>query len=70
MTLELAQNLILEKAKFDGCGELVSLERATGKVLAQDVIAVKNLPSFDNAAMDGYALKFDDFDEPLSQRPC
>ena len=66
MTLELAQNLILEKAKFDGCGELVSLERATGKVLAQDVIAVKNLPSFDNAAMDGYALKFDDFDEPLS----
>ena len=66
MTLELAQNLILEKAKFDGCGELVSLERATSKILAQDVVAVKNLPSFDNAAMDGYALKFDDFNEPLS----
>ena len=66
MTLELAQNLILEKAKFDGCGEFVSLERATGKILAQDVVAVKNLPSFDNAAMDGYALKFDDFNEPLS----
>ena len=45
---------------------LWSLERATGKVLAQDVVAVKNLPSFDNAAMDGYALKFDDFDQPLS----
>ena len=66
MTLELAQNLILEKAKFDGCGEFASLERATGKILAQDVVAVKNLPSFDNAAMDGYALKFDDFSEPLS----
>ena len=66
MTLELAQNLILEKAKFDGCGEFVSLERATSKILAQDVVAVKNLPSFDNAAMDGYALKFDDFNEPLS----
>lgn len=66
MTLELAQNLILEKAKFDDYGEFVSLERATGKVLAQDVVAVKNLPSFDNAAMDGYALKFDDFNEPLS----
>ncbi|WP_298085488.1 molybdopterin molybdotransferase MoeA, partial [uncultured Campylobacter sp.] len=66
MTLELAQNLILEKAKFDGCGEFVSLERATGKILAQDVFAVKNLPSFNNAAMDGYALKFDDFNEPLS----
>lgn len=66
MTLELAQNLILEKAKFDGYGEFVSLERATGKILAQDVVAVKNLPSFDNAAMDGYALKFDDFNEPLS----
>ena len=66
MTLELAQNLILEKSKFDGCGEFASLERATGKILAQDVVAVKNLPSFDNAAMDGYALKFDDFNEPLS----
>ena len=66
MTLELAQNLILEKAKFDGCGEFVSLEHATGKILAQDVVAVKNLPSFDNAAMDGYAFKFDYFDEPLS----
>ena len=66
MTLELAQNLILEKAKFDDYGEFASLERATGKILAQDVVAVKNLPSFDNAAMDGYALKFDDFNEPLS----
>jgi len=66
MTLELAQNLILEKAKFASCGEFTSLERATGKILAQDVVAVKNLPSFDNAAMDGYALKFDDFNEPLS----
>jgi len=66
MTLELAQNLILEKAKFNGYGEFVSLERATGKILAQDVVAVKNLPSFNNAAMDGYALKFDDFNEPLS----
>ena len=66
MTLELAQNLILEKAKFDGCGEFASLERATGKILAQDVVAVKNLPSFDNSALDGYALKFDDFNEPLS----
>ena len=66
MTLELAQNLILEKAKFDGYGEFASLERATGKILAQDVVAVKNLPSFDNSALDGYALKFDDFNEPLS----
>ena len=66
MTLELAQNLILVKAKFDGCGEFVSLEHATGKILAQHVVAVKNLPSFDNAAMDGYAFKFDDFNEPLN----
>ena len=66
MTLELAQNLILEKAKFDGYGEFASLERATGKILAGDVVAVKNLPSFDNSALDGYALKFDDFNEPLS----
>ncbi len=36
----------------------LSLNQALGKVLAKDIIAIKNLPSFDNSAMDGYAIKF------------
>ncbi|HEY6330132.1 MAG TPA: hypothetical protein VI756_12410, partial [Blastocatellia bacterium] len=36
--------------------EQVALESAHGRVLAQDVIADIDLPPFDRARMDGYAL--------------
>jgi molybdopterin molybdotransferase len=37
--------------------ESVALEAATGRVLAADVIAPVDVPGFDRAAMDGYALR-------------
>src|SRR4029450_11467867 len=37
--------------------ETVSIEEATGRILATDVIAPLNVPGFDRAAMDGYALR-------------
>ena len=37
--------------------EIISLEKALGRVFSQDVICVKNLPSFNNSAMDGFAIK-------------
>lgn len=37
--------------------ERVALPRTHGRVLAQDVVASMPLPSFDNSAMDGYALR-------------
>ncbi len=37
--------------------ESVSLHRAAGRVLAEDVIAPVPVPGFDRAAMDGYALR-------------
>ncbi len=33
-----------------------SIERSTGSALAEDIIARENIPSFDNAAMDGFAV--------------
>lgn len=36
------------------------LDDALGKVIAEDIYAVKNLPSFDNSAMDGYAYRHED----------
>ena len=36
--------------------EQATLSRALGLVLAQDVVATRDLPSFDNCAMDGFAL--------------
>jgi len=37
--------------------ETISLEDAAGRILASDVIAPLNVPGFDRAAMDGYALR-------------
>ena len=37
--------------------ERVPIARAAGRVLAEDVVAPIALPSFDNSAMDGYALR-------------
>jgi molybdopterin molybdotransferase len=37
--------------------EIVSLEASLGRILSNEVIAVYNLPSFNNSAMDGYAVK-------------
>ena len=40
--------------------EIVSLEASIGRILSNDVVAVYNLPAFNNSAMDGYAIKHTD----------
>src|SRR5215470_12794721 len=37
--------------------ESVSLEEAAGRVLADDLVSPLDVPGFDRAAMDGYALR-------------
>jgi molybdopterin molybdotransferase len=44
--------------------ERVPVARAAGRVLSEDIIAPIALPSFDNSAMDGYALRSADVREP------
>ncbi len=44
----------------------VPLDAAIGRILAQDVIAPLNVPPHDNAAVDGYAIYFDDL-EPRTE---
>ena len=38
----------------------VRLEHAVGCVLAKDIVATMDVPPFDNSAMDGYAIRFED----------
>jgi molybdopterin molybdotransferase len=40
--------------------EVVHLGGATGRVLASDVVSTLDLPAFDNAGMDGYAVRATD----------
>ena len=37
--------------------EAVPIDRASGRVLARDVVAAVDVPAFDRAAMDGYAVR-------------
>jgi molybdopterin molybdotransferase len=51
-----AQRLVLERAKpLDA--ERVPIERAAGRVLAEQAAATVDLPPFASSAMDGYALR-------------
>ncbi len=55
-----AERLIAERvAPVDG-QEIVPLRAATGRVLANDVVAPIDLPPFDNSAVDGYAVRAGD----------
>jgi len=45
--------------------ETVLLGSALGRILASNIICQKNLPSFDNSAMDGFALRVEDAGKSL-----
>jgi molybdopterin molybdotransferase len=49
--------------------EEVPIGLARGRVLASDVVAAVSLPSFDNSAMDGYAVRAADVKAAAEDRP-
>lgn len=42
--------------------EQVSLFQSEGRILAEDIIAPRNVPPADNSAVDGYAFRFSDYE--------
>jgi molybdopterin molybdotransferase len=59
ISVEEAQRIVLERARrLDA--ERVPIERAAGRVLAEPVAALVDLPPFASSAMDGYALRSED----------
>lgn len=46
--------------------EIIPIENSMDRICAQEVIAKHSLPKFDNSAMDGYAILFEDKGEELS----
>jgi molybdopterin molybdotransferase len=59
LSIEEAQRLILERVRPLE-PERVRLEDAVGRVLAEDALAVVDLPPFPSSAMDGFALRASD----------
>ncbi|MBE9817895.1 molybdopterin molybdotransferase MoeA [Campylobacter concisus] len=64
MLLNDALDALKSKFKLKTDSEILPISMALGKTLANDVVAVKDLPCFDNSALDGFAVKFDEKDEP------
>jgi molybdopterin molybdotransferase len=50
-----AEAIILKQTKEFGC-ELVSFEQATGRVLAENILADRDIPSCNKSTMDGIAI--------------
>ena len=57
-----AQQRLMGAAIPPSTTERVHLADALGRVLAHDLVALIDIPPADNSAMDGYALRFADYD--------
>ncbi len=62
LRLDEVQRIIAERVSPVAEREQVPLHAARGRVLAADVIADRNVPPFDNSAVDGYAVRSADLD--------
>jgi len=60
LPFEEAKRLVEENIEPLSRVETVGINDASGRVLAEDVVAKLNIPPFDRAAMDGYAVKAKD----------
>ena len=61
-----ARAQILAQAPAAPAMECESLQRCLGRVLAEDIVATRDVPPSDNSAMDGYALRYGDLPGPIS----
>ena len=66
LTLDQARNNMLEQITFPTQIETLNLQQATNRICAEDVISPINVPSFDNSAMDGYAVRLADLEKSLT----
>ena len=60
LSFEEAKRIVEASIKPVNRVETVSIEDAVGRVLAEDMVAALSIPSFNRAAMDGYAVKAKD----------
>lgn len=66
LTLDQAHTQMLEQLPFPTETETLNLQQAANRICAEDVISPINVPSFDNSAMDGYAVRLADLQQSLT----
>ena len=60
MRADAALRLLNERVVAVTAAERVTLTAARGRILMEDILSTRNVPPHDNAAVDGYAVFFDD----------
>ena len=67
--LQEAQRIVLEATPTLGL-EKISILDALGRVLGEDIVAERDNPPWDNSAMDGFAVRWDDIKQEYAiQKP-
>lgn len=67
-TYKEAQNLLLSRISPVET-ETISLSRSGGRILAQDLIAMADVPAFDRSPYDGYAFRAEDTADASKETP-
>ena len=60
MRADVALRMLDERIIAVATPERAALTASRGRILAEDIVATRNVPPHDNAAVDGYAVFFDD----------
>ena len=60
-----AIEIVLDSVEAINDIEVIKYDKLLNRVAAQNVYAIKNLPSYNNSAMDGYAFRFEDLNKTL-----
>lgn len=60
---------IIENIKTKPKKERITLEKANSRVLAEDITVLVDVPAFDRAAMDGYAIRAEDTSKASKTEP-
>jgi len=68
ITVEEALDKVLSHIQPLG-SERVSILDALGRVCAEDILANRDIPSFNNAGMDGYAVRSEDIQDASAEHP-
>lgn len=66
MPLDEARQQIMSRVPDAPAAEIVALNDCLGRTLAQPILATRDVPPFDNSAMDGYAVRHGDLPGPLA----
>ena len=66
ITYRQAQDIILTQARSFGT-EIIGIDEADGRVLAEDILADRDYPPFNRSAMDGYAIRLEDWNKGIRE---